>query len=264
MYNSTAAAHMQKKYFFKDTTLLITHYNRSNSLERLLRNFESLNCEFEEIIVSDDCSKPEHLNQLEVLEKLFNFRLLKSDVNRGLANNINKGEDAIKTSLTLYIQEDFIPLALFPEKLELALTYMHDRPDLDMVRFYAYFNYPYLKSYKGGFSDMIFKRFTGEYKKFYYYSDHPHLRRKSFISKFGRYIEGIKSDRAEYRMMFSFIKNKGKALFYNDFKDLFDQRNDSLEPSTVKRNFLRESDSLLMTGIRNIYRLLRFNYDLFR
>lgn len=255
---------MQKKYFFKDITLLITHYNRSNSLERLLRSFESLNCEFEEIIVSDDCSKTEHLARLEVLKKQFNFRLLKSEVNRGLANNINKGEDAIKTSLTLYVQEDFVPLPLFPEKLELAISYMHERADLDMVRFYAYFDYPYLKPYKDGFLEMIFKRFSVEYKKFYYYSDHPHLRRKSFISKFGRYIEGIKSDRAEYRMMFSFIKNKGKALFYTDYKGLFDQKNDSFEPSTVKRNFMRESNNIFMIGIRNIYRLLRFNYDLFK
>jgi len=255
---------MQKKHYFKDITLLITHYNRSNSLERLLKSFESLNCEFEEVIVSDDCSKPVHLAKIETLQNVFNFRLLKSEVNKGLANNINKGEDEIKTALTLYVQEDFVPLNLFVEKLHLAVGYLQERPDLDMVRFYAYFDYPYLKPFKGGFSEMIFRQFSTGYKKFYYYSDHPHLRRKSFISKFGRYIEGIKSDRAEYRMMFSFIKNKGKALFYDDYKSLFDQRNDSVEPSTVKRNFLRENNNIVMIGIRNLYRLVRFNFDLFR
>src|SRR5690606_14054517 len=112
-------------------------------------------------------------------------------------------------------------------------------------------------------SEMIFKRFSAGYKKFYYYSDHPHLRRKNFPQKFGKYVEGIKSDRAEYRMMFSFIKARGKALFYDDYKSLFDQINDSQEPSTVKRNFLRESQNPVMRIVRDIYRVVRFNFDLF-
>ena len=33
----------------------------------------------------------------------------------GLGNNINKGQDAVKTPLTLYVQEDFTPAAIFPE-----------------------------------------------------------------------------------------------------------------------------------------------------
>ena len=255
---------MNKKFFFEDITLLITHYNRSTSLERLLKEFISLECYFKEIIVSDDCSNAEHVAKLEQLRGIYEFKLLKSIENRGLANNINKGQDEVRTPLTLYVQEDFVPKSLFPEKLVLAVQYMNERNDLDMVRFYAYFDYPYLSPYKGGFSEMIFKRFTSEYKKFYYYSDHPHLRRKNFTQKFGRYIEGIKSDRAEYRMMFSFLRAKGKALFYDDYKALFDQINDVHEPSTVKRNFLRESNNFLMIGIRNIYRLVRFNFDLFR
>jgi len=255
---------MNKKYFFEDITLLITHYNRSNSLERLLKEFHSLDCSFREIIVSDDCSNAEHSIRLEELRKIFDFKLVRAAVNKGLANNINKGQDEVQTPLTLYIQEDFVPENIFPDKLRLAVQYMKERPEIDMVRFYAYFDYPYLKPYKGGFSEMIFKRFSTGYKKFYYYSDHPHLRRQNFTQKFGRYIEGIKSDRAEYRMMFSFIKAKGKALFYTDYKGLFDQKNDALEPSTIKRNFLRESDNFLMIAIRNIYRLVRFNFDLFR
>jgi glycosyltransferase involved in cell wall biosynthesis len=255
---------MEKRYIFNEITLLITHYNRSNSLERLLKTFEKLNCTFAEIIVSDDCSKAEHLSRLKDLQKTYKFTLLETKTNNGLANNINKAQDKVSTPLALYVQEDFVPLAPFPEKLLKAKSFLEERSDLDMVRFYAYFDYPYLKPYKDGFSEMIFKKFSSGYKKFYYYSDHPHLRRINFPEKFGRYIEGIKSDRAEYRMMFSFIKAKGKALFYNDYKGLFDQLNDSEEPSTVKRNFLRESNNIIMIGIRNLYRLIRFNFDLFR
>ena len=254
---------MHKQYFFPEVTLLITHYNRSNSLARLLSAFADLNCSFKETVVSDDCSNSSHLTTLKELQKKYKFKLITSDVNRGLANNINKGQDEVTTALTLYVQEDFVPLQQLPEKLTNAVQYMNERPDLDMVRFYAYFNYPYLKPFKAGFSEMIFKKFSAGYRKFYYYSDHPHLRRSSFLEKFGRYVEGIKSDRAEYRMMFSFIKAKGKALFYADYKGLFDQRNNAEEPSTVKRNFLRESDNFVMIKIRDLYRLVRFNFDLF-
>lgn len=46
---------------FPEVTLVITHYNRSTSLERLLQSIKDLKCSFNEIIVSDDGSKLEHL-----------------------------------------------------------------------------------------------------------------------------------------------------------------------------------------------------------
>jgi hypothetical protein len=55
------------QHHFPDTTLLITHYNRSGSLERLLATFESLGCRFADIVVSDDGSKPEHLEKVQAL-----------------------------------------------------------------------------------------------------------------------------------------------------------------------------------------------------
>ena len=255
---------MEKKYFFEDITLLITHYNRTSSLERLLSKFDTLKCSFREVIVSDDCSVVLHLEKLKKLSEIYRFKLLTSAVNRGLANNINKGQDEVRTPFTLYVQEDFIPEDIFPEKLNVAVQALGERPDIDMVRFYAYFKYPYLKPYKGGFSEMTFKYLSMDYNKFYYYSDHPHLRRDNFTAKFGKYVEGIKSDRAEYKMMFSFLKAKGKALYYDDYQGLFEQKNDSAEPSTIKRNFLRESSNSLIAGIRHLYRFIRFNIDLLR
>jgi glycosyltransferase involved in cell wall biosynthesis len=55
---------MKKNYFFKDVTLLVTHYNRSQSLEQLLNSFVQLDCRFEDIVVSDDGSRPEHIDYL--------------------------------------------------------------------------------------------------------------------------------------------------------------------------------------------------------
>jgi glycosyltransferase involved in cell wall biosynthesis len=100
-------------HIFQDTTLLITHYNRSESLERLLTSFEDLNCRFGDIVVSDDGSKPEHLTKVKSLANRFNFTLVTTPVNKGLGNNINKGQDAVKTPYTLYVQEDFQPPIFF-------------------------------------------------------------------------------------------------------------------------------------------------------
>ena len=132
-----------------------------------------------------------------------------------------------------------------------------------MIRFYAYFKYPYLKPYRNGFSEMQFKWWLPGYKKFYYYSDHPHLRKSNFFEKFGRYHEGVKGDVTEYRMMMSFIKEKGKAMFYEDYKGLFFQKNSSDEPSTMKRNFWRENNNIFVHLLRETYRHFKFNYDLF-
>ena len=250
--------------YFNKVTLLITHYNRSLSLERLLLSFNKLNCHFEDIVVSDDGSKPEHLSYLLKLQERFTFRLVTTPVNKGLGNNINKGQDAVRTPYTLYVQEDFVPKPLFKLKLYEALTCLNDDSALDMVRFYAYFNYPHLKPFKYGFSEMMFSAmpwYLG-YRKFYYYSDHPHLRRSNFFQKFGRYHEGLKVERTEYRMMFSFLQNKGKALFYDNFQELFDQVNSTYEPSTVKRNKWRESYNPVVYLMREFYRYIRFNFDL--
>lgn len=250
--------------YFGDVSLLITHYNRSSSLERLLKSFKELDCEFKDIVVSDDGSQPEHLDAIKALQSNYKFNLITTPKNKGLGNNINKGQDAVTTPYTLYVQEDFKPTALFPEKFEKALGFMNSRSELDMVRFYAYFNYPFLKPFSDGFSEMKFSPWPWffSYKKFYFYSDHPHLRRSDFLSKFGRYAEGRKGDVTEYKMMMSVIQRKAKALFYTDFKGLFDQINSEDEPSTMKRNVLRESDNFIITQVRHLYRHLKFNFDL--
>jgi len=255
---------MKKEFTFNGVTLLVTHYNRSQSLEQLLKSFAELECRFEDIVVSDDGSKPEHIAYLQSLQAQFKFRLITTPKNRGLGNNINKGQDAVQTPLTLYVQEDFTPAAIFPERFEHALRLMNERQELDMVRFYAYFEYPYLKNEDNGFYEMAFGLWKPGYRKFYMYSDHPHLRRTSFFQKFGRYIEGQKGDFTEYTMMMSFLKKKGKALFYKDFTGLFTQKNSEVEPSTMTREVWRQSDNFFLSQLRHLYRHLKFNFDYLR
>jgi hypothetical protein len=182
--------------------------------------------------------------------------------NRGLGHNLNKGQDAVKTPYTLYVQEDFVPESAFPEAFRNALHIMKRESELDIVRFYAYLRYPYLTPYEKGFSKMVIKPWFLKYKKIYYYSDHPHLRRSNFLEKFGRYAEGIKSDKTEYLMCISFIQRGGKGLFYNDYQGLFTQKNSEEEPSTVKRSQWKQSRNLLVATARDLYRQVKYNYDI--
>lgn len=245
-------------------TLLITHYNRTASLERLLNAFKERNIKFSEIIVSDDGSLPENIEKLDKLRNEYDFKLLTVPKNRGLGNNINKGQKAVKTAYTLYVQEDFIPCEDYSKHLLNAQNILDSKNEIDIIRFYAYFKYPYLKPYKNEFSEMIFKIWYPGYRKFYIYSDHPHLRRSNFLEKFGEYTEGTKGDVTEYNMMMSFLKKKGKAMFHERYREIFSQENSSEEPSTMKRNFWRETENPIVTGMRHLYRHLKFNFDYFK
>lgn len=253
---------------FNDVTLLVTHYNRVRSLERLLSSFQQLDIYFEDIVVSDDGSKPENVELLKQLQSKFKFRLITTPVNKGLGNNINKGQDAVKTEFTLYVQEDFEPKPIFAQHFEDALSFFKQDADLDIARFYAYFKYPYLKAYGKGFSEMVFNPYpwANNHLKFYVYSDHPHLRRSNFFEKFGRYPEGIKGDLTEYQMAMSFLQNRGKGIFFEQFNDLFYQKNSPDEPSTMGRAGWRESKNIFALAARAIYlqfKLLRWTRDYF-
>lgn len=249
---------------FNDISVLITHYNRSKSLERLLKGLQEHDLHFDQIVVSDDGSRAEHFEYVKALQKIYPFKLVTTPINKGLGNNINKGQNVINTPYTLYIQEDFVPQAVFAEKLAKAHGFLQHDPQLDFVRFYAYFKFPNLTPVSDGFSEMHFShlKFWEGYRKFYLYSDHPHLRRKNFFDRFGKYHEGIKPDRMEYNMMMQVLAGKPKAYFYDEINVLLKQENTVEEPSTIKRNFLRNSNHFFSVFARMVYRYVRFNLEL--
>ncbi len=258
----------QGKFAFNNVTLLVTHYNRVKSLTRLLNAFKALNVTFGDIVVSDDGSKSEVVEELQQLQQTLHFNLVSTPQNKGLGNNINKGQDAVKAPYTLYVQEDFEPTTIFADHFKDALQYLEEDKGLDIARFYAYFKYPYTKPYGKGFSEMIFKPYpwANDHLKFYMYSDHPHLRRSTFLDKFGRYREGIKGDLTEYSMAISFIQKKGRGIFFDNFTELFYQKNSSDEPSTMGRSSWRESRNIFALAARAIYlqfKLLKNTRDVF-
>lgn len=254
--------------YFNDVTLLVTHYNRSESLERLLSSFKDLGLKFGGIVVSDDGSQQQHLQKLLLLRDEYQFELITTPSNKGLGNNINKGQKAVRTEFTLYIQEDFIPKLSFTNALIDATEIMRKEKQWDLISFYAYMPYPYKVTYKPGLSEKKFKWFPWycNHLKFYVYSDHPHLRRSDFLNKFGDYKEGVNGDQTEMAMALSFIKNRGKALVYEDIYGLLDQKNTSSEPSTATfRRQWRQSDAWMVRFIRRIYlffKLLKLTWRL--
>lgn len=247
---------------FNDVTLLITHYNRSYSVKRLLETLQSQNIRFAAIIVSDDGSQSQHLQRLRSLAPIYGFQLVTSERNHGLGHNLNKGQAYVKTALTMYVQEDFLPTAKFRKALRDSIEFMRTDDQLDLVRFFSNFQYPYTKLYKHDFSYIYIPPFALNYQKIYLYSDNPHLRRSNFLDKFGRYREDLTGDRTEYRMCISFIQKRGKVLLHNDFHGIFKHINTEEEPSTMTRVAWRQHTSPLLSLARDIYRQLKYNYDI--
>ena len=250
---------------FSNVALLITHYNRSQSLSRLLNTMKALEITFGEVIVSDDCSKPEHQQHVFKLQQNFNFQLVTTPVNKGLGNNINKGQACVTKPYIFYLQEDFYPLAGFEDHVADALGFLENDYTIDIARFYAYFRYPHLKPYKKGFSEMIFNRLSINHIKFYCYSDHPHLRRTSFVEKFGPYPEGLSGDKTEYYMAIAFLKKGGKGIFYDRFTELFQQKNTLAEPSVIERVKWRQRKHPFILALRAVHvklRVIRGHLDL--
>lgn len=253
------------KWIFEEVTLLITHYNRSESLIRLLNAFQSLEMSFYEVLVSDDFSSGKHMEALIELDKEGRIRLLKAERNGGLGNNQNKGHKAVNSPFVLYVQEDFVPKPAFPEKFQLSLELMREDDKLDCVRYYAYKKYPFKTPVRGGFSKMHFGLMKPGYKKFFQYSDHPHLRRKNFLEKFGLFKEGLHGEVTEYHMMMSALQNNFNGLLYDEIDGLFEQLND-IEPSSLYRSDWKEkrrfSNNIFILIPREIFRYVSFHSKL--
>lgn len=201
-------------FHFDQVSLLITHYKRSKSLERLLASLQAIGCRFGEVIVSDDGSPEPHISYISELKNQYDFKFVTTPVNKGLGNNMNKGHLATSKPYVLYIQEDFLPDPLFPGELRRALQYMEADHSIDMTRFFSHSRYPYMKPFPKDpdFSLTYYAPLALKYTKIYNYSDLPHLRRHNFLEKFGHYREGIPGDRTEYWMCISYFRKKEKRF----------------------------------------------------
>ncbi|SEL34003.1 glycosyltransferase [Parapedobacter koreensis] len=254
----------EKNIHFEKISLLVTHFNRSKSLERLLLKLKEIGISFHEIIVSDGGSEFDHLQYIEGLKKHTEFTLLTTPVNKGLGNSINVGQDRATTPYILYIQEDFVPKHQIKTAIKDGFEIMENEKAWDIVRFYAFpwADYPYLKPYRNGFSEMKFHLapWYTDHRKFFCYSDHPHLKRATFPQKFGRYFETLSGDITEMKMCRSFLRNKGRGLYYEQHGELFEHQNTQDEPGQVrldKRKFQKLRNNPVARSLFLKYRMLK-------
>jgi glycosyltransferase involved in cell wall biosynthesis len=243
-----------------DITLLVTHYNRPKSLERQLQAFRAMGVKFAKIVVSDDASKPQNLAQLHELKVEYGFELVTTPINKGLGNNINKGQDQAHTPYTLYVQEDFSPSALFGQRINDALKIMNEHQDVDLVRFFIQVTPPKLRSFKFGFSEMIFSLWQMGTSNFFCYSDTPHLRRQTFFQKFGRYKENTPAIKCEKAMGMSFLQSRGRGLVC-DVSDVFTHENSHEEPSTQDYSHFFKVKRLIPNGVFNFLWMLKLSFQ---
>lgn len=202
-------------------SILITHYNRFESLEKCLHAIRSFGFFDYEVVVSDDYSSIDVQKKLKTLDV---DQLILTDKNRGLASNINRGIKVCKGEFILYCQEDFMPTEDFKIYLSEAIDLL-ERDLADMCRLRSNYKFPYLMNLSEHFKTI--PKFS--WKNFYYnhfqYSDNPYLTKRSFFDKFGFYLENVSGDYGENEYAIRMMKSKAKIAIAN--KNIFKSIEDS-------------------------------------
>ncbi|MCH5685121.1 hypothetical protein LWM68_13215 [Niabella sp. W65] len=79
-------------HHFPDITLLVTHYNRSASLQNMLQSFRVRQLSFGGIVVSDDGSQPLHFDKLQELQKSSGLHLFRPLKTAALVKTLIRGK----------------------------------------------------------------------------------------------------------------------------------------------------------------------------
>lgn len=188
-------------------SILITHFNRPEALKICIAAIRGLKFTMPiEIVVSDDCSAPDIL---PILQNLQIDTLVTTEVNQGLASNLNKGIKACTGDYLLYIQEDFI---INPEILN-VLTESLDvlkAGALDMVRFRA----NYVFSHLIPLTPHIFRIPKFSFRNFnintFQYSDNPFLTTPRFFKNLDYFLDNTSGPYGETEFAIRVLKSNAK------------------------------------------------------
>ncbi|MDO7172711.1 glycosyltransferase family 2 protein [Mariniflexile sp. AS56] len=192
-------------------SILITHYNRPIDLLQCIQAIRDAHFENVEIVVSDDGSE---MDTVKLIQSYGIDTLVLSDVNKGLASNINKGLKACKGEYVIYCQEDFkLNLQIntvLPECIELLNAKL-----VDIVRFTS--NFKFNKLIKLTEAVSLIPRFSFKnFKQNYYrYSDHPFITKRQFYNEFGYYLEGTSGRYGETEYSIRICNSKAKIAITN-------------------------------------------------
>jgi len=169
----------------KRISFLITHYNRPDALKLCLESIVKIKDKDDEIVVSDDASS---LDIIEEISTIPEVRLVKSSINEGLANNINKGIKACKGKYIIYCQEDFV-LDLRLKNYLSRFTANLENDDIDLIRFSSYFKFNQTQYFDEQLNIIPRFHWANFFQNYYRYRDHPFMVEKGFYEKNGYYLE---------------------------------------------------------------------------
>jgi teichuronic acid biosynthesis glycosyltransferase TuaG len=109
-------------------TILIPHYNRPELLEKALLSIREQTSPAAEVLVLDDCSRPEVLEQIRQLSHLATIHV--NERNLGLRANFNQGASLARTEWLGFLADDDLFL---PQKLERQNAYLDEHPECDIL-----------------------------------------------------------------------------------------------------------------------------------
>lgn len=185
-----------------DLTVVFITYNRSQLLKitsqaiRASRRLQGV-----KVICSDDCSKPEHLSEIE---RMGFDKVVKAQRNGGLGRNNNKGLKAANSRFVLMVQDD-CKMVNDEAVLHACQVLSHD-PSIGMVRLYGDPTpFPLQERKVNGMSYWVAMHTSPEYEALKrgpvrkrVYSDQPHVRRRELHEKVvGYYAEGVPLEQTE-------------------------------------------------------------------
>jgi glycosyltransferase involved in cell wall biosynthesis len=154
------------------------------------------------VIVSDDCSKPEHL---ERIRRMGFDRVISAERNGGLGRNNNKGLRAVTTEFCLMVQDDC--MLVTPEAIGRSMKVLRADPSIGMVRLHGEADlFPLTPREVDGVRYWVCDHRSDKYaelkaqpgKRLRIYSDQPHVRRITLHQKIvGFYVEGTPMEVSE-------------------------------------------------------------------
>jgi len=219
-------------------SILITHYNRPEVLEKCISSLRKLAWGSIpiEIVVSDDASK--EITQ-RFIKKLPIDKLIISPVNKGLTSNINTGIRNCSGKYILYCQEDFIPKMELVERLPEIIKVL-DSGMADMVRLKA--NYKFPKLLKLTENIKLIPKFSWQnfYLNTFQYSDHPFIVNKSFFNTYGYYLENTSGAYGENEYAIRIMKSNARIAIVNSY--LF--TSNSVAVSVIEKTEFRKKRTL--------------------
>lgn len=235
-------------------SFLITHYNRPKQLKKCINAIRALNYNDFEIVVSDDFSNAEIINEIKDYPI---HTLVTAKKNNGLAANINKGIKACKGEFILYCQEDF----LLKQKLSAVLDECKVNilnGYCDMIRFNSRIAFKNLSKISDNISLIPKFSFANFLYNHNQYSDNPFITTKSFFTNYGFYLENTSGDYGETEYATRIFKSKAKIGLTNIYYVSYGQNS----MSVIDRN---KKNKRIITNkkIRRLARALRLYLEYF-